>query len=241
MRGRGAATAFAAMLVVAVAAACGERGSSVRRDLTGVELVVSYDPAAGIDQLLVSGFLPGDVDAFEPGRVPEEPRPLTSGSDSLVLLLPDAMGGEMLTLHVDGLVSGSAALAGETAVVLEAERLLYAGVALAAATPTPALPACSNTLDDDGDGQADYPGDEGCASADDTDERGTLVCDDGVDQDGDTLADFPADPGCNNVGDSSELGPPSRECDNGNDDDGDSFVDFPDDPQCAGPEDTSEQ
>jgi hypothetical protein len=38
--------------------------------------------------------------------------------------------------------------------------------------PIPARPACSNTLDDDGDGLIDYPADAGCLSPEDTDESG---------------------------------------------------------------------
>jgi hypothetical protein len=36
--------------------------------------------------------------------------------------------------------------------------------------PISALPACSNTIDDDGDGKIDYPADPGCTSASDTSE-----------------------------------------------------------------------
>src|SRR5690606_14278812 len=44
---------------------------------------------------------------------------------------------------------------------------------------------CSNGLDDDGDGLADFPNDPGCASLDDLSERSPLLpCDDGVDNDG---------------------------------------------------------
>jgi hypothetical protein len=236
-------SALAALLVTTAALACGERSSGVRGDLTGVELLVSYEPAAGLDQLLISGSMPGGAVAFAPGLVPEQPRPLVDGADSVVILLPDSMGGVTLTLHVDGLVSGSAALAGDSSVLLETESLVEAGITLASMTPTPTptpVTTCSNSIDDDGDGQSDFPADPGCESAEDMDERGTLVCDDGIDQDEDTFADFPADPGCTNVNDTSELGPPARECDNGNDDDGDLLVDYPDDPECSGPDDMSE-
>jgi hypothetical protein len=75
--------------------------------------------------------------------------------------------------------------------------------------PAPAPLACSNGLDDDGDGLADFPGDPGCADAGDGSEHGAdLPCDDGVDQDGDSFVDFPADPSCRSVLWISESGVP---------------------------------
>jgi hypothetical protein len=66
--------------------------------------------------------------------------------------------------------------------------------------PAPAPLACSNGLDDDGDGVSDYPDDFGCADAGDGSERGAgLPCDNGDDDDGDGFVDFPADPSCKSV------------------------------------------
>ncbi|MDE0885095.1 MAG: thrombospondin type 3 repeat-containing protein [Myxococcota bacterium] len=59
------------------------------------------------------------------------------------------------------------------------------------------VPACSNGLDDDLDGQIDSAADPGCDNASDASEQSPLlVCDDGLDNDLDGLIDFPADPGC---------------------------------------------
>ena len=75
--------------------------------------------------------------------------------------------------------------------------------------PAPAPLVCSNGLDDDGDGLADFPGDPGCANAGDDSEHETgLPCDNGLDEDGDTLVDFPADPSCRSVLWISESGVP---------------------------------
>jgi len=64
--------------------------------------------------------------------------------------------------------------------------------------------ACSNGIDDDGDGLVDMA-DPGCASASDRSERSAAVaCDDGFDNDGDGLIDFPADPKCSSPADTSE-------------------------------------
>jgi len=59
------------------------------------------------------------------------------------------------------------------------------------------VPACSNGLDDDLDGQIDFGSDPGCDDASDTSEQSVaLVCDDGLDNDLDGFIDFPADAGC---------------------------------------------
>ncbi len=85
-----------------------------------------------------------------------------------------------------------------------------------------AAAACSNGVDDDGDGLADYPADPGCASAADVSENDpSLPCDDGVDNDGDGLIDM-ADPVCAKPSWASE----SARCQNGLDDDGDGKIDF---------------
>jgi hypothetical protein len=61
----------------------------------------------------------------------------------------------------------------------------------------PPPPACSNGIDDDGDGLTDYPNDPGCDNATDTDEASPppAACADGQDNDGDGLTDL-KDPGC---------------------------------------------
>lgn len=65
----------------------------------------------------------------------------------------------------------------------------------------PALPVCSNGVDDDGDGLADHPADPGCFDATRADE--SPLCDDDLDNDGDGGIDWdggpaagPIDPQC---------------------------------------------
>ncbi|MGE5182730.1 MAG: hypothetical protein ACM31C_11735 [Acidobacteriota bacterium] len=71
---------------------------------------------------------------------------------------------------------------------------------------------CSDGVDDDGDGKADYPDDPGCSSPDDDDEADTCPsgascpeCGNGKDDDGDGLIDYPADPSCKSAGSTSEA------------------------------------
>jgi hypothetical protein len=102
----------------------------------------------------------------------------------------------------------------------------------------PADSACSNGLDDDGDGAADFPADKGCLSAQDEGERSfDFPCDNGIDDDHDGTADFPADPGCVSLVAAQEA----TECDDGLDNDGDGNVDWdggavaaPPDAECSG-------
>jgi len=93
-------------------------------------------------------------------------------------------------------------------------------------------PACSNGLDDDGDGAIDYPLDADCRSFEDPSEA--FDCGNGIDDDGDGAVDAPADPGCFDAF--------SREdplCDDSIDNDGDGKTDWDGgpaggtpDPQC---------
>jgi acid phosphatase type 7 len=69
-------------------------------------------------------------------------------------------------------------------------------------------PACSDGVDNDGDGSTDFPNDPGCSSESDTDETDTPpapACSDGQDNDGDNLTDYPADPGCTSESDTDET------------------------------------
>jgi hypothetical protein len=101
-------------------------------------------------------------------------------------------------------------------------------------------PACSNGIDDDGDGLVDHPADPGCLDADDAFERSaSLPCDDGFDNDGDGGVDFDpvtyadpgdetmlpdgeGDPGCGDPTWSTE----SPECQDGGHNDEDGQMDY---------------
>jgi predicted dienelactone hydrolase len=115
----------------------------------------------------------------------------------------------------------------------QAEIAAHPAYIVAQDCPVAPEPACSNGIDDDGDGLGDFPEDSGCDDVGDASERSpAFVCDDGVDQDGDGLADFPADPGCATP--SSTLENPK--CNDGIDNDLDGGTDWdgtPPDPQCG--------
>ena len=87
-------------------------------------------------------------------------------------------------------------------------------------------PACSDGLDNDGDGLVDYGAEPGCASEADASELApTLPCDDGADNDGDGWADYrlvDGDPGCRNAYTRNE----NPQCQDGLDNDGQPGLDF---------------
>jgi len=103
-----------------------------------------------------------------------------------------------------------------------------------------AVRACSDGLDNDGDGQTDFPADPGCESPGDNTETDPAAaqCSDGVDNNGSGGTDWPNDPSCNDPNDTTENGSPS--CSDGLDNDGDGRTDYPADPDCTSATDGSE-
>ena len=97
---------------------------------------------------------------------------------------------------------------------------------------------CANGVDDDADGDTDYPADSGCGSAAGTDETASasVACSDGVDNDSDGVTDYPADGGCSGTGDASEV----AQCQDGSDNEVDGLTDYPADPDCTSANDNSE-
>lgn len=106
--------------------------------------------------------------------------------------------------------------------------------------------ACEDGIDNDGDGQTDFPNDPGCLAAIDNDETDppAPACSDGQDNDRDGFTDFPADPGCLDGDDVDETDPPPAACADGQDNDGDGFIDFGtgpgNDPGCESANDNDE-
>lgn len=73
--------------------------------------------------------------------------------------------------------------------------------------PPPVDPQCDDGIDNDADGDIDFPQDTGCTSPLDNSEAGGVAlsqCNDGIDNDGDSTTDFGNDVGCLSATDSSE-------------------------------------
>lgn len=109
------------------------------------------------------------------------------------------------------------------------------------------VPSCSDGVDNEGDGYADYPFDRDCTTPfDDTEETRSLAqCADGIDNDNDGFTDgdsgfFYDDPDCTDAQDDSEATLLVPQCANGFDDDGDGWTDWPSETDCDGPTDDSE-
>jgi outer membrane protein assembly factor BamB len=81
---------------------------------------------------------------------------------------------------------------------------------------------CNDGIDNDGDGEIDFPSDPGCGSI--SASREDPECDDGLDNDGDGYVDYPADPVCRDAASTSEA----SECQDGinNDPEQDALIDF---------------
>jgi len=106
---------------------------------------------------------------------------------------------------------------------------------------------CNDGIDNDGDGQIDFPDDLGCISEDDDSEDSlpSPQCSDGRDNDGDGHVDYPNDPGCfapqqDDETDDCPDGPSCPQCANGKDDDMNGQTDFPNDVGCASASDIDE-
>lgn len=125
-----------------------------------------------------------------------------------------------------GWILSSEVLTEDLTLVVEdgiAEIVSLSGIATFQRAFVPALPACDDGADDDGDGLTDYPDDPGCGSPGDPSENAShLVCDNGGDDDGDGLTDYPDDPGCHTVTATRE----DAQCQDGLDNDGDGRKDF---------------
>lgn len=69
-----------------------------------------------------------------------------------------------------------------------------------------AIPQCSDGIDNDGDGQIDYPTDGECSDVLDNDEStiASFECSDSIDNDGDGQIDYPQDTGCLSANDDRE-------------------------------------
>jgi hypothetical protein len=101
----------------------------------------------------------------------------------------------------------------------------------------PGVTPCSDGVDNDGNGDFDFPYDAGCLGAGDATEAPPLApttCNNGVDDDGDGYTDFPVDYGCDGKADMDEIaGMPAPACGDLVDNDADGQTDYTRDPQCA--------
>jgi hypothetical protein len=108
------------------------------------------------------------------------------------------------------------------------------------ANATVRISACSDGIDNDGDGLVDMA-DPGCSNASDNDETHITACSDGGDNDGDGFVDMD-DPDCDSSIDTSESGSfgLGTQCSDGLDNDGDNLVDMTD-PGCSSLTDDNEK
>lgn len=103
--------------------------------------------------------------------------------------------------------------------------LLMLASPVTAARPDESRAQCSDGVDNDNDGLADYPDDPGCDNRKDNNEY-VPVCSDGIDNDNDGTTDYPDDPDCTGPWHPHESAVPP--CSDGVDNDADSAKDSED-------------
>lgn len=100
------------VLLLATCLACSS--DEVQGPILRVE--VQYDASAGLERLQIAGRFNDDSEAFAPGFVPQTPTALTSGSETVDILLPQSAVGRAVLLRVDGESGGELAVTGFTEV-----------------------------------------------------------------------------------------------------------------------------
>lgn len=117
------------LIALLFASACADE-VVVQDGLTGVELTVANDEA--LDQLSITGAFADGAEAFEPALVPEAAGSIAPGEHSVVLLLAEDLGGQVVTVRVDGLKDDAIVATERTEVTIVAKQLATARVALGA-------------------------------------------------------------------------------------------------------------
>ncbi len=79
-----------------------------------LRVVIQYDANAGLERLQIGGRFDDNTGAFAPGFVPQTPTALTSGSETIDILMPQSAIGRAVLLRVDGESGGALAVTGFT-------------------------------------------------------------------------------------------------------------------------------
>jgi hypothetical protein len=211
----------------------------------------------------------GKIDApFDPGCTTNNPNPNTAGNDDTEAdpailpacsdgVAPDFPAAFQCEYAGESIAAGAITQCSDSADNAPLNGLMdFAPLAPAlpdpnclwAADPFETTRACSNGIDDDGDGFKDWPADIGCPNPNNNNEANLPQCNDGRDNDNNGFVDFgpgPRDPGCTSATDTTEVSPPApgpatTQCSDTVDNDGDGKVDYPNDPGCTSRADTDE-
>lgn len=109
----------------------------------------------------------------------------------VVLLSPASAGALNIQLTVEGCNNNNACEP-------------YLGESVSSCSADCTAFQCGDGVDNDGDGDIDYPDDLQCTDKNDDSEDTSFACSDGIDNDGDGDIDYPADPGCTSAQDDDE-------------------------------------
>ena len=184
----------------------------------------SFELIFGGQPLRALGFSFDDLAGASPEAI------VTTGDSGGAAFVDDSLAGILVARTIYGGQASASSVFGNG--TYAADLSYYRSQILAVTAEL----ACSDGLDDDGDGLVDLD-DPGCYALDDPFETNALVaCDDGFDDDADGLVDWPADPGCQHVISLKE----DPACDDDVDNDGDGAIDWDGglgggtpDPNCA--------
>ncbi len=198
--------------------------SNAKRWGTNAVSQASFDLILNGAPLRVFGLSFDDLGGVSPEAI------VTTGDSGGAAFVANALAGILVARWSFGGQSGTSSVFGNGSYVAD---LSYYQSQILAVT---AERACSDGLDDDGDGLVDLA-DPGCYGPGDPFETNALVaCDDGFDNDADGLVDWGYDPGCALVTSLKE----NPACDDDLDNDGDGAIDWDGgvgaatpDPQCT--------
>lgn len=132
--------------------------TEVESGITGIDLSLSFSPNE-IDQIQVRGWIgTGGTQAFLPGIVPSPPALLTSGLESVAILLSDSRGDAILMVRADGLRNGEVVATKQDLVRTIRKAMVPMSLFLGD------LPECYDGTDNDLDGFTDFGSDPGCTT-----------------------------------------------------------------------------
>ncbi|HUS66777.1 MAG TPA: hypothetical protein VMZ28_19705, partial [Kofleriaceae bacterium] len=144
------------LAVCVLCAACGGSG-----DATGIDLEIHYDPSLGLDRIAITATA-GLAIVADRTVLPADARPLSAtGEEGLLILLPDEIAGQPISVRVDGLVGDTVAASGRADVLARSERLVEAVVVLG--DPGVCGDGSLSTDSEECDDANDEPGD-GCSA-----------------------------------------------------------------------------
>jgi hypothetical protein len=116
-----------ALGIVVIASACRPDQLVVESGLTVLDLTVAHSLA--IEQFRFSAERDGGAEVFDATR-PDEPQDFQPGEQSVSVILPDSLGGEVIAVWADGIHAGEVVGSGSATVTVKREERVSATIEL---------------------------------------------------------------------------------------------------------------